>query len=62
MKPGIWTMRFSRFGNIREAAASLGMDSSTFVRKRQKYEQFGLDEKPEKENNEKTLKIAFLQH
>lgn len=33
---------FSRFGNIREAAASLGMDSSTFVRKRQKYEQLGL--------------------
>ena len=33
---------FSRFGNTREAAASLGMDSSTFVRKRQRYEQLGL--------------------
>ena len=33
---------FQRYGNIREAAASLGMDSSTFVRKRQKYEQLGL--------------------
>lgn len=33
---------FQRYGNIREAASSLGMDSSTFVRKRQKYEQLGL--------------------
>lgn len=33
---------FERYGNIREAASSLGMDSSTFVRKRQKYEQLGL--------------------
>lgn len=33
---------FARFGNTREAAASLGMDSSTFVRKRQRYEQLGL--------------------
>lgn len=49
---------FSRFGNIREAAASLGMDSSTFVRKRQKYEQLGLM-KARKRNNEKTLKLRF---
>ena len=39
---------FQRYGNIREAASSLGMDSSTFVRKRQKYEQLGLMENEKK--------------
>lgn len=33
---------FALYGNTREAASSLGMDSSTFVRKRQRYEQLGL--------------------
>lgn len=39
---------FARYGNIREAAASLEMDSSTFVRKRQRYEQLGLMKNPKK--------------
>lgn len=30
---------YAQFGNVRAAAASLGMDSSTFVRKRRKYEE-----------------------
>lgn len=29
---------YEKYGNVRQAAASLGMDASTFVRKRQKYE------------------------
>ena len=33
---------FKKYHNIRAAAESLGMDSSTFVRKRQRYEQMGL--------------------
>lgn len=32
------TAAYERFGNVRAAAASLGMDASTFVRKRKKYE------------------------
>ena len=32
---------FDRYGNVRDAAESLGIDSSTFVRKRQKYKQNG---------------------
>lgn len=35
---------FLEFGNVREAADSLGFDSSTFVRKRQKYQKMGLME------------------
>ncbi|MCD8232624.1 MAG: sigma 54-interacting transcriptional regulator [Clostridiales bacterium] len=35
---------FSSYQNIRDAAASLGIDSSTFVRKRQRYRQMGLME------------------
>lgn len=31
------TRAYQKFGNVREAAASLGMDASTFVRKRKKY-------------------------
>ena len=30
---------YSRYGNVRDAARSLGMDASTFVRKRKKIEQ-----------------------
>lgn len=30
---------YSRYGNVRDAARSLGMDASTFVRKRKKLEQ-----------------------
>ena len=30
---------YERYGNVRAAAASLGMDSATFVRKRKKYEE-----------------------
>ena len=33
---------YRRYGNIRDAAASLDIDSSTFVRKRQRYRQMGL--------------------
>ena len=36
------TRAFARYGNIRTAAQKLGMDSSTFVRKRQRYEKMGL--------------------
>ena len=35
---------FEKYHNIRDAAASLGIDSSTFVRKRQRYKQMGLME------------------
>ena len=35
------TDAFLKFQNIRDAAKSLGMDSSTFVRKRQRYEKMG---------------------
>ncbi|MCI8992430.1 MAG: sigma 54-interacting transcriptional regulator [Eubacterium sp.] len=35
------TEAFLKYQNIREAAENLGMDSSTFVRKRQKYEKAG---------------------
>lgn len=30
---------YEKYGNVRDAAASLGMDSSTYVRKRRKYQQ-----------------------
>ena len=30
---------YEKYGNVRSAAASLGMDSSTFVRKRKKYQE-----------------------
>ena len=30
-------LAYDKYGNVREAAASLGMDPSTFVRKRKKY-------------------------
>ncbi len=33
---------YDTYGNTRDAAASLGIDSSTFVRKRQRYQQMGL--------------------
>lgn len=35
-------LAFDRYKNIRDAAASLGIDSSTFVRKRQRYKKLGL--------------------
>ncbi|MCD8150937.1 MAG: sigma 54-interacting transcriptional regulator [Clostridiales bacterium] len=37
-------LAFARYHNIRDAADSLGIDSSTFVRKRQRYRQMGLME------------------
>jgi DNA-binding NtrC family response regulator len=43
---------FRKHQNIRAAAQSLGMDSSTFVRKRQRYEQMGLMKKSKKINKE----------
>jgi transcriptional regulator with PAS, ATPase and Fis domain len=30
---------FEKYGNVRDAARALGIDASTFVRKRMKYEQ-----------------------
>jgi len=33
---------FNRYGNVREAAKALGIDASTFVRKRNKYEKLGM--------------------
>lgn len=36
---------FDKYGNIRDAADYLGMDASTFTRKRQKYVQMGLMER-----------------
>ena len=41
---------FMKYQNIREAADCLGMDSSTFVRKRQRYEKLGLMTKEKKKN------------
>ena len=35
-------LAYKKYGNVRDAAAALGIDSSTFVRKRQRYEQMGL--------------------
>ena len=43
---------FLKYHNIRSAAESLGMDSSTFVRKRQRYVQMGLMKKT-KENRKR---------
>jgi len=39
---GYMKMAFDKFGNVRDAAAYLGFDASTFTRKRQKYIQMGL--------------------
>jgi len=39
---GYMGLAFKKYGNIRDAAAYLGMDASTFTRKRQKYVQMGL--------------------
>ena len=39
---------FEKYRNIRIAADKLGMDSSTFVRKRQRYEKMGLMDKDRK--------------
>lgn len=36
---------YARHGNVRDAAKALEMDASTFVRKRQRYQQMGLMEK-----------------
>lgn len=41
---------FQQCGNIREASGMLGMDASTFVRKRKRYEQLGLMENPKRKN------------
>lgn len=41
---------FWQCGNIREASEMLGMDASTFVRKRKRYEQLGLMENPKRKN------------
>ncbi len=37
-------LAYDKYGNIRDAASSLGIDSSTFVRKRQRYTELGLME------------------
>lgn len=42
---------FAQCGNIRDASEMLGMDASTFVRKRKRYEQLGLMENPKKKNS-----------
>ena len=42
--------KYMKYQNIREAADCLGMDSSTFVRKRQRYEKLGLMTKEKKKN------------
>ena len=39
---------FAKYQNIRVAASKLGMDSSTFVRKRQRYEKMGLMDRERK--------------
>lgn len=38
-------MAFERFGNTRDAASSLGIDASTFTRKRQRYKKLGYMDK-----------------
>ena len=40
---------YEEFGNVRDAAKSLGMDASTFVRKRQRYETLKQNQKSESE-------------
>lgn len=45
MEAAYMTQAFNQFGNARLAAESLQMDSSTFVRKRQKYIRLGLMER-----------------
>lgn len=45
---------FKKYHNIRGAAESLGMDSSTFVRKRQRYEKMGLMKKAKGKQNNRT--------
>ena len=40
---------YEEFGNVRDAAKSLGMDASTFVRKRQRYENSKQNQKSESE-------------
>lgn len=42
------SLAFAKYQNIRVAAQKLGMDSSTFVRKRQRYEKMGLMERERK--------------
>ncbi len=42
LEAGYMKKAFEQFGNIRDAAAYLGFDASTFTRKRQKYMQMGL--------------------
>lgn len=44
------TLAFAKYKNIRNAAEALGMDSSTFVRKRQRYEKLGLMDKERKKD------------
>lgn len=44
---------FAKYKNIRIAAEKLGMDSSTFVRKRQRYEKMGLMDKNRKKSETK---------
>jgi len=38
-------MAYEKYGNVRDAAASLGMDAATYVRKRKKYERLYLLQK-----------------
>lgn len=41
---------YKKYNNVRDAAESLGLDSSTFVRKRQRYENMGLMKKQRKKS------------
>ena len=42
LEAGYIDAAYRKYGNVREAAAALGIDSSTFVRKRQRYQKSGL--------------------
>ncbi len=48
LEAGYMEKAFRKYQNVREAAESLGLDSSTFVRKRQRYEKMGLMKKQKK--------------
>ena len=41
IEAGYMEEAYEKYGNVRDAAKSLGMNASTFVRKRKKYQQEG---------------------
>lgn len=52
VEAGYIEMAFQKYKNVREAAESLNLDASTFVRKRQRYEKMGLMKKQKRRRNQ----------